>query len=456
MAGIGLRLHRLASGGTYWQGATAYASSAVIVAGPWLVALCALLALNGASGGWLDEPGRVLLFTTLTYAFGASSIATGGLQLVVTRYLADRFYERRTAGLAAVCAGVLALALPLAALATPFALFAPFALPYRLVVASLFVTLALIWLLTIFLSAARDYARIVLIFGLGYGASAAAAVAGGRAYGAVGALGGFAAGQVVCLACLAAHIGREFAPAAGLDLTFLRHARRFPELFAIGLCYNATLWIDNGIYWATGHATTVAGFYRIYPAYDATKMIAFLTTIPAAAVFLVHLETHFYEHYRAFYRFVERKGTLAQIRAARDGMARAARAGIGHLIKLQGAIALALALFAPLLAGPLRLTAAQVPLLRLAALGAGGQFLMLVAVLLLLYLDQRGAALLVVAAHAAGNALGTAATLPLGPAWHGLGFLIASAGAAALALVILRDRLRRLDYLTFARQRMGE
>jgi uncharacterized membrane protein len=86
---------------------------------------------------------------------------------------------------------------------------------------------------------------------------------------------------------------------------------------------------------------------------------------------------------------------------------------------------------------------------RVQLLAAGGQFFLLVITLFLLYLDQRRATLTVVAVFAASYALLTLLTVGLGRQAYGAGYLAATVVASALGLLILRDRLRHLEYFTF-------
>jgi uncharacterized membrane protein len=433
---------------------TAYSASAVISAGPWLTAVLALTVLNLVSASFLNQVERELFFITITYAFGASLIATGALQMLVTRYLADRIYSEDTAAIAPACAGVLLLALPLALLTIPFATLAPFDLRYRLITASLFVTLSLIWMMMIFLSAARDYRRLVLVFLLAYTVGIFGAIALGQRYGLLGMLGGFTLGQVACLTLLVEQVFDEFGAVQRPQLTFLTYGRQYWDLALLGLCYNVAIWVDNAVYWFSPLGETIGGFYRSYPPYDATKMLAHLATIPASAVFLVQLETHFYRHYRTYYRLIAQKGTLQQIADARQGMIRAARAGFVTILKLQLAISGGIILFASEIAPAVGLTAAQVPILRVVVVAASCQFFMLTAMLLLLYVDQRRAALAVVAFFAISNAALSIAGVASGVQPEGIGYLLATVLAAVLSLVTLADRLQRLEYLTFSSQGM--
>jgi polysaccharide biosynthesis protein PelG len=454
MAGIGLRLRRAAISGTYLEAAAAYLSSAVIASGPWLTAVIALSILGSAATTILSYDGRMLLFATITYAFGCSLIVSGGLQMVLTRYLADQLYAGETSIMSPTCSGILLLALPLWILATPFLVWAPFTLVYRLVAAMLFVVLTLIWLVATFLSAARDYLRVVIIFVLSYGASVAGALIVGPHYGVLGCLCGFSAGQVLCLALLLTRIFREFPPVAGLSLDVAGAIGRYWQLGVIGLLYMVGVWADNVVYWFSPSGITIGGFFRISPTYDGLKLIAFLATIPASAVFLVHLETRFYEHYRSFFERIREKGTYAQIAAASDAMRDAMRSGLTVIAILQAVVDTVLFLLAPALFRWLGVSATVLPLLHTVILAVGAQFVLLAVLILLLYLDERDPALLAVVVFAAGNVGASLLTRQLGPNTYGAGYLAASSLAALVGLVYLVARMRHFTYRTFMLQPM--
>src|SRR5215831_5561838 len=146
MAGIGFRLENLVTQGSYLEAATAYASSAVITAGPWLSGVVALVVLNISTSSYLQESDHSLLFATIVSTFAASLLIVGGLQLPVTRYLADRLYLKDTASIAPTCTGVLCMVIPFSLVASPFLAFSPFDMRYRFLVFTLFLTLSTTWL----------------------------------------------------------------------------------------------------------------------------------------------------------------------------------------------------------------------------------------------------------------------------------------------------------------------
>ena len=452
MAGIGLRLHQVVSGGSYTRAAGAYLSSAVISAGPWLAAAVALTLLQKSSGRFLNDDERKLLFATIAYAFGLSLLLTGGLQYIVTRYVADRLYMHDEAAIGPTCAGVLLCAAPLWLLCLPWLLYAPFDLPYRLLSATLVLTLSLTWLVVVFLSAARYYLRIVAVYVACYALSLGAALWCGARWGLLGCLAGFAAGQVACLALLAMQVFAEFPAAGRIDGAFLGYIRRYWELALLGLLYSGGVWADNAVYWFSRHGEVVAGFFRVSPTYDSAKFLAYLTTVPAAAAFLVHLETNFYHHYRAFYRLIRQQGTLREIRAAKAGMLAAAWAGVRSILKLQGLVAATAIVLASDITRLAGLPPSATPVFRLVVLGASCQFLLLTAALFLLYLDERRAALIVMLAFAVLNVVCTLGALSLPADWRGLGYCVAGALGSVVALLYLRSRLAQLEYRTFMLQ----
>jgi uncharacterized membrane protein len=218
------------------------------------------------------------------------------------------------------------------------------------------------------------------------------------------------------------------------------------------MLYMSGIWADNAVYWTRPGGIVVAHFYRVLPAYDISKLLAYLTTIPMAAIFLVHLEAGFYRHYRSFFHMVCGESTLDEIEGARRNMIAAARTGLRKMLGAQAVIIAAAFVFAPMVVHAVKLPAGGVALLRVQLFAAPAQFLLLAGLLLLLYLDRRRSALAVAVTFAGGNAALTVATLELGTGFRGTGYLGATVISACTAFVLLRSGLRDLEYRTFMLQ----
>lgn len=463
MAGIGLRLRNLVADQTYLHGAAAYFSSGVIAAGPWLISVISLALLQGVVGGFLPGDDRMVLFATITYVFVGSSILTGPVQIVLTRIAADRIFLHETNVIGPIFTRSFIMWLvAVACIAVPFVLWTPFELPYRLLAGSLFVTVSLIWLVLAVISAAQDYVSLMLAFLLGYAISGGAAVALGRLYSLSGAMAGFTLGQAVCLALLINRVYIEFPSPAPAEIPLGRWWWEYRGLAVIGLLYSAGLWADKLFYWLSPMASVLGGFFRTFPAYDSAVLLAYLLTIPASAVFLLNIETSFYQYYRAYYLHVLKKparsgrrapqGTLKEINRARLAMIRAVRSGLWTLLKVQGMIAAFACLLAPDLTQIVGLPPDHLLTFRVAVLAAGGQVFVLYAVLLLLYLDARRLALVTALIFFASNLSLTILAYLLLPGIYGAGYLLSTLIASLVGLHLLDRRMSELNYLTFMLQ----
>lgn len=452
MAGIGFRLQALITKGSYLESTSAYLSSAVIACGPWLAGVMGMLIVSRTSAMYLNNDDRMLLLATIVSVFAASLLFAGGPQLLITRYLADCIYLGEIEDIAPTCAGVMFLLLPYGLLSVPFLLFTPFSLEYRLLVVSLFLVQTMIWLIATFLSAARRYGRIVSIFVCCYLVGAGASVGLGYLFGVAGSLAGFSLGQGCCLTLLLTSIYREFPSTRRWNLAYCGYVRKHWDTFTIGVVYNMGIWIDSLIFWFSPHAQIVHGFFHLFPPYDTTKFTLYFSTVPAAAVFMVNLETDFYRQYRRYYQLIMHKGTLKELLQARKGMMMAVRRAVGIICKLQGLIALFLCIIAPDLASWLGPGSQWVWLMRAQACAGLAQILLLVIMLFLLYIDQRRSTLCFVTLFMVCNGGFTLLSLWLGPQLYGIGYLAASLVSVVVGWLLLMSRLKQLEYFTFMKQ----
>ena len=94
MAGIGFELRKYLDEDSFTGTFKAYGFSGLISAGPWVlsilgVMLIGIVALSQKVGGQEVEQ----FTTSVTWIMGTSLILSGMLQLVFTRYIADRSFE---------------------------------------------------------------------------------------------------------------------------------------------------------------------------------------------------------------------------------------------------------------------------------------------------------------------------------------------------------------------------
>jgi uncharacterized membrane protein len=254
---------------------------------------------------------------------------------------------------------------------------------------------------------------------------------------------------------LAARIEREF-PARGPaePLEFARVARRYWPLGLAGVLYNAAIATDRIVFWLSSEGRRVASWFLASP-YDTPVFLAYLSVVPALAIFLVRAETDFYETYRAYYGAVNKHGTLRQVLEAKTRMAGCLRDSLRRVLVVQAPLTLALIVLAPWYAGALGLDRLQTGMLRALLVGAVLHVLTLFGSIVLLYFDRRAAAAEIAGVFLLANLLLTVASLWAGPRFYGQGYPLAALCGTSWAYYRLEQTLRDLEFLTFASQPMA-
>jgi uncharacterized membrane protein len=314
------------------------------------------------------------------------------------------------------------------------------------------VVVACTWIAMIFVGALQDYASVGRAFVIGSVASLVAALGLGRIAGSVGYVGGFALGQAAIFFALSARIEREFpGEAPDEERRLLRAFRRYPDLAWAGVLYNLAIAIDRIIFWGSPVGRRVTSWF-FGSLYDTPLFLAYISTVPALAIFLVRVETDFYDAYRAYYGAVIKQGTLRQILAAKAAMAASLRESLRRLLLVQTPVTVLLLVGTPWIAGVVGLERGQFGVFRAALVGAALHVFALFVTIVLFYFDRRRLGLEVAAVFLVSNAGLTLATLALGPRAYGFGYALAALITCAWAYYRLEQTFDDLEYLTFAAQ----
>lgn len=456
MAGIGFELRKLLKKESYSGLIQAYAYAGIISSGPWVLSIVGILVIGLLSS---TAAGTSLLVSqfqvSVTYLMASSLVLTGIVQLGFTRFIADRLFEKQDDlvmpnfnGLMLVVilvSGVLGLAVLLIWFPRQSDL-------YRVLMLSGFVIMCCIWVATIFLSGMRQYKQIVRMFGVGYAITVLSALVL-RPLGLEGLLLGFVIGHFVLLTGMITLTLRNYPSDHFVAFGFLRKGAMFPTLIWTGLFYNAGIWADKLLFWfdpVTGQ--DVIGPLRASLIYDVPVFLAYLAIIPGMAVFLVRIETDFVEYYEKFYGAVREGGSLDHIEQMRDEMVFTIRQGVYEIMKIQ-TIAVLLAFVAgPTVLDWLGISRLYLPLLYVDVVAAGLQVVLLGILNIFFYLDKRITVTFLTALFLILNVGLSALTLKLGAPFFGYGFALALLATVLVALVMLEDKLKRLEYETFMLQ----
>ena len=462
MAGIGFELRKYLDEDTFSGTLKAYGFAGLIGAGPWVLSILGVMLIgivaaarqgSGADGGASLE---VRQFTTaVTWMMGVSLVLTGLLQLVFTRFVADRLYEGREDIVNANLLGALALTtLAAGALGLGAAVlaFEESLAREALMIANL-VALSNVWIVVIFVAGLKRFRLILGAFAAGYGTTVLVCLAL-LPFGLAGLLAGLLIGHALLLFVMLGVVVPEYPVAETVRFDFLQRRSVFPVLILVGLFYNAGIWVDKAIFWSVpATSEAVLGPLRASLIYDLPIFLAYLSIIPGMAVFLLRIETDFAEAYEGFFDAVRGHASLPEIERLGDAMVVAVREGLHQICRVQGATVLALYLLGPRIVEALGISQAYVHLYYVDLVGVAAQVLMLAVLNVSFYLDRLDHALALTATLFASNALFTWISIELGPAWYGYGFGLSMVLTALLGVVLLSRELANIEFRTFMRAR---
>lgn len=451
MAGIGFALRKLARRDDILGVLQGHAHSAFITSGPWMFTILALAGVNVVGGELLTREELSLFRVVIIYNFCFSVVLTGPLLLVATRYLADCIYLKQVDGAPGMLLATLAAAYAMSVVvAGPFYLFAGGLTPGMTAVAvSNFLMVSGIWVVSIFLSALKDYTVVTLSFGAGMFVGVVGAVLLGGWFGPLGMIAGFTIGLAVIQFVLIARVFAEYPYGVTRVFAFASYFGRYWDLALIGLIANLAVWADKWMMWFAPQREVVSGAMVIYSAYDSAMFVAYLSVMPALTIFTVNIETRFFEHYQNFYRDIQNHATWLQISRNHKAIVIALVESSRNLIILQGAICAVVIFLAPGIIGALGLNYRQIGMFRFGVLGAFFQVMFMFCTIILSYFDLRRRNLFAQAFYLATNVAATWWFSNMGFAWYGYGYFLSSLLAFAVAYLLVAEAIRRLPYLAF-------
>lgn len=455
MAGIGFELRRHLRKESFTDLIRAYVAAGVIGSGPWIISICSMLLIGmltqrlGLGGSEVVTP----FLATVTHLMATSLIVSGLVQLMFTRFVADRLFEKKEGVVSPNVVGILltttVVSGALASLVAVFAFEGVYAFRLFLVVA--FVLLCDIWVLSVFLSGMKAYGTILLFFAAGYAVTSVAALALSR-YGIAGYLAGFCAGHSVMLFAMLVKVLRQYPSDQLIAWDFLDRKKVYPDLAATGLLFNVAVWADKFVFWLNPVTSEkLIGPIRYSVVYDVPIFIAYLSLIPGMAVLFVRVETDFAEAYENYFSAVTEGAALPEVRRLRGMLVGAARAAIYDIFRVQGLAVAVLLLAASQVLGFFGIPSFYVYLFRVDVVAVGFQVVLLGIFTILFYLDYRKLVLYLTVMFAVMNIGLSLLSLQLGPRFYGFGFAVAAALTAVVSLGALSKKLERLDYETFMR-----
>ena len=459
MAGVGFELRKLFRARTAAGHIRAYSYSAIITTGPFALLTGMVLSIQILFLSFGVPAEEALVFVgSVVYAFIFSQILSCGFSMVLTRYVADclsvEHYEDVTAslfGMSALMTGLGSVMAVIFLWGRPLDWFTKF-LGYLF-----FIQLMVIWVQSVYLSSVKKYKRLLLSYGAGVLLSIGITyffLSGGMLPPVEGALLAMDAGIGLTMLLFFLHITAHFGmPKNGMNFGFLPHLERHWRLFFISLLYTAGAFLPNFFVWQGPWSVVAEGTYRFAPVYDVVTFYAFLSILPLMTMFVVSVETVFYERYAKYFFYVVRKGNFREIDDARKELLHTLWFELRHIMEFQFVVTLVFLGLGNYFLSWAGITYSQVNMFNVLLFGAFFTGILQVVYIMLIYFDYQRDVLRIALVFFAGNlVLGLLGLFWWGEKSYGFTFFLASGISLFYAIGRLRYFAERINYFVFCAQ----
>ncbi|KHD37516.1 hypothetical protein NL50_04885 [Clostridium acetobutylicum] len=457
MAGVGFQLKKLYNHKSLLLDFRTLMYSSIVIVGPQLLCIAAIaffqIIMSNANVSFKDK--ELFLASTL-YCFIFSQIITSGFSMIITRYISDKLFAKEYNKVLPSLYGVISICVFIGGvIGAVFFYKSPINIFTKFFTYILFIGLIVMWLETSYLSALKDYMKIVRSFLIGFVTS-----------GVLGiiilkvthinpiqiSLLCFDIGVFIIVTLLMFYIKSFFKSSEKGYFDFLKYFDRYFSLFLICFFYTFSLYIHNFIFWSGSLKEVISHTYIFATMYDVPTFYALLTTFPASIIFSISLETSFYDKYKDYYSQITLGGSLKEITNARKSMISVLYQQIFRLMEIQLFFSVVFIALGHYLLPFVGLPQISIDIFKSLTLGAFCSISMFTIILIDLYFENRKGALISTSVFLILNTVFTFISLKLGQNYYGVGYFLASFISVIVAFVNLNKFLVNIDYITFCSQ----
>lgn len=454
MAGISFELRKVLREQTLSSIFKAFGYSLTLSSGPYIITIISLIVSYFLSYDVVKDKNILTKFqVSVTYLIAFSLIYTGFTQLVFTRYIADRIFERKYYKLLPNFMGVMILNM-VPAFIVSIVLSLVFFLKetgvlFPFLYSLTFTVLTGLWIVNIILTSLKSYKFILFSFFSGYSIFVVLSIIL-SVYGLDGLMFSFFIGQSVLFVMLLSYFTLLHYSDRLLEFDFLNHEKIYISLIFTGFFYNLAIWVDKFVFWFMQQTSTpILGPLRYSIVYDIPIFLAYLSIAPGMAIFFLKLEGEFALYYDRYYDAVRNGLTLEKIYGYGDELITSARTVILDTIRIQGIFNIIIVMFDRFLFETFKIPLIYLPLFHILLFGTYLQLILLSVFALFFYFDRRKEALITVILFFLLNLSLSIITVYLGPYYYGYGFTVSVFITVIVSLIMLRRFLNDIHYYTF-------
>ncbi len=455
MAGIGFQLRKLYEKEGVIPKLKAHLYSTFVTVGPIILSIIVITFLQTILRRVGVDRGRMVeLQLTIMYSFVFSVIVASGYCMLLSRYLSDKFYNNEVEDILPSLYGAISVILLIAGpIGAYFYYDSTLPVDHRFFGYVLFIELVIEMVLAVYISALDEYKRVSFSFLYG-------TITGIVAYYVlvvfvkydyiVSVLIAFSITIGVVDSLLLMEIRKHFINKSNKYFNFLKYYTKFYLIFFINFFYTVGLYAHDFAFWTHDVLRHhVAETFIYAPYYDFPAFYAFISAIPTLIIFVVKVETDFFEQYTNYFTMINKGACYEDIEVAKKKMSLTIYQNIVYIMQMQLFFSLVGIIVGMLFLPIAGFTSEMVTIYSLSVIGFYFTIIMFVVMTMILYFDDKKSGLIISGHFVIGSFVYSYITTLLGPAFYGLGFICAGAISLVIAFHRLDKYLKEIDYRIF-------
>lgn len=460
MAGVRFDLKKIFDKAGCFAGARVYFMSSFITICPMILCILLFLIMQKILKFLGETYDNILLFNSIViYSFFISYIVSNGINMLVSRYVSNCIYSKDVDNIFESLIGTIILFSIVSLLAMSIILFkSDLSVSFKILSILITNLLGIMWIEITYLSAIKDYIKIVIAFILGFITIVAISIVGFKVLGMsqiFSALVATLIGYVLIASYFMIKLYKVFGT-KDLKLRscirFLSDFDKYPELLFVGFFIALGAYGHNLVVWFSDKATIIHDTFRIAQFYDVPSFFAYLTIIPTVVIFTVKVETMIYPKYKEFYNFVRDIGSIKEIDRAKDELIRAVSLHIKNMIEVQFIFTFACIVMGIKVLPMLGFDTRGVEIFSILTLASLSYITVSFLIIILLYFDGRKEALIVATVFMISTIVLSFINLMLGDTFYGYGFFVGGLISVVVSFGVINKFFKKIEYHIFASQ----
>lgn len=396
MAGIGFELRKIYERKTLASSVwgSIYATMAII--GPSVLFAMLLLTLKFLMDIFgIEELKSIFFISSFTYIFLISILVSSLFNTILSRYISDCIFVKKEDDICASMFGVLAMGSVVSGIVVfvlCLGMYFNDGIPIKFLIVYywLGVLATNTYNLITYVSALKEYKEVTIsyfislvvaipMFLLLYKIFNVEIVF--AAYIAL-SIGFFLANILLVYCCI-----KAFGKPSNKYFSFLSYFKRFPKLLLSGFSYMLGFYISTIIYWIFSDMSTKVSIFRTAPEYDMAMFMAIVVNMPALVIFVVKVETEFFDKYVAYLSALN-NGAYSLIEKERNNMINIIRLQLFYVYEVQLIVTVVLICLANVFFPYLGISAQSLNMFMILSMGLYCTFCMYFTVIFLYYFED--------------------------------------------------------------------